>query len=271
MSGYIVKNQVYVTVHYVSTMHKEGFLLEKDLDYADIADAVFQSEEVSKYSPDALKISISNNSGWELELYDGVEYDASKITVNKIVADDVLTVRVKNDRVGGRELISVLQSAYEKVPVLKSRYKYLSNTYCGFRTIKNDGNGYFRAIYFGLFEHIILTNQRHVFALLQARFYSILNKHNESDRSDPNFATTSTYLNFVIDALEGAADDRRWLTTEELEADVLDSEYEFDFIFISMLRKLVVEFIIENRKMKLAGSGSVSLESVIMDHYSEYE
>jgi len=271
MSGNIVENQVYVTVHYVASMHKEGFLLEKDLDYADISEAIFQGDEVSKYTPESLKISISNKSGWELELYDGVEYDSSKITVNRIVADDILTVRVKNDRVGGRELISVLQSTYEKVPVLKSRYKYLSNSYCGFRTTKNDGNGYYRAIYFGLFENIILTNHRHLFGALQERFYNLLNKHNDSDRTDDNFTTTCTYLNFVIDVLEGACNDRRWLTVDELEADILDLEYEFDYIFICMLRKLVVEFIIENRNMKLAGSGTVSLEKVIMEFYSEYE
>jgi hypothetical protein len=78
-------------------------------------------------------------------------------------------------------------------------------------------------------------------------------------------------LNNVYGGSRFVIDGKRWATVQELEADLLDEEYELDIMFVLMLRRLTSQFIIENKHMKLANNGTTSLEDIILDAFPDYE
>jgi len=200
-------------VFFIASKNKESFMLEEGLEYGDITDAIFQDDQVQMHLSGQLLLSVANGLGWEHQLYDGVtlgQMSLDKLTVNRLHDQDIIIVRVKNDRVGGRELLVVMLHEHEKQPVLKSRLKYLCNSYCGYRLIKHDGNDYFRAVYFALFESFIVMGKRHMFSQLQERFHNLLSEmHSEnavpSNKTLYSFDETMTYLNYVIKILDEAA------------------------------------------------------------------
>lgn len=276
MQSPTIKSDIYVTVFFMASKNKEGFMLEEGLEYGDITDAIFQDEQVAMHMSGKLLLSVPNSLGWEHHLYDGVslgQLSMDKLTVDQLQDQDTIIVRVKNDRVGGRELLTVMLHGNEKQPVLKSRLKYLCNSYCGYRLVKHDGNDYYRAVYFALFESFIVLDKREMFSQLQERFHNLLSEvHNEGSVPKNKAYTDQTmiYLNYVIRVLEEAADSKRWTTVEEMEADLLDEEYELDLMFVLMLRHLTSHFIIENKHMKLANNGTTSLEDIILEAFPAY-
>jgi hypothetical protein len=213
MQAPTIRKDIYVTVFFIASKDKEGFMLEEGLEYGDITDAIFQDEQVQMHLSGKLILTVANACGWEHQLYDGVslgQMSLDKLTVNRLHDQDTILVRVKNDRVGGRELLTVLLHEHEKQPVLKSRLKYLCNSYCGYRQVKHDGNDYFRAVYFALFESFIVLDKRHMFSQLQERFHNLLSEvHSEnavpSSKTMYNYDQTMTYLNYVIRVLDEAA------------------------------------------------------------------
>ena len=273
-----IVQDIYVTVFFIASKSQEGFLLEEGLEYDDITNAIFEDEHLNKHANGELMLSVPNKLGWEYQLVDS---EASKLSSFVIdVADlndhDTIFIRVRNDRVGGRKLLTSLLNEHERTPVLKSRFKYLCSTYCGYRPMRHDGDDYFRAVYFALFESIIITGRREIFQPIIERFNHLLSEmlreNSPSTTLSPttNSDLTISYINYVVRVLDEAVEGKRWMTVDELEADLLDPQYELDVMFVMVLRKLTTFFIMENRDMKLANNGTTSLEDIIMEAHPEY-
>ena len=82
---------------------------------------------------------------------------------------DVISIRKRRGMVGPRKYLKSL-SCSQKSPIPSDRFTQLNKTYCGWRAIKGDGNCYYRAVYFSLFEQIIFRKQYSFFGRLYEKF-----------------------------------------------------------------------------------------------------
>lgn len=88
--------------------------------------------------------------------------NADSIFISDITSNDVLVVRCIRENVGAKRRINVLKHEFKNNSSLFDKINTLSEVYEGWRSIRGDGNCYYRAVYFGLTEQIICTRDDEV-------------------------------------------------------------------------------------------------------------
>lgn len=143
----------------------------------------------------------------------------------------------------------------------------LEYVYEGWRSIRGDGNCYYRSIYFALIEQIIQSSNR------DTKFRKLANIFKRSRSKDDD---DRQYVLAIVNFLESAAgiprilislswiDNMCWKTLEEFEADANLNQF-CDRALINILRTLVANFSVDYKNHLFNG---LALEEIITTTYS---
>jgi hypothetical protein len=79
---------------------------------------------------------------------------------------------------GGRFFLSTLAEIDKQNISIQSKVNYLNRFYEGYREIRGDGNCYYRSVFIGIIENIIMTSsivkRNHLFMILFEKFHSVV-------------------------------------------------------------------------------------------------
>lgn len=84
----------------------------------------------------------------------------------KLVDGCTISVRTRRDVIKPPQAIASLGISQEKLSALRK-------SYIGWRSVRGDGNCYYRAVYFGLIEYIIIQEKRHLFLRVQRTLMAV--------------------------------------------------------------------------------------------------
>ena len=149
--------------------HTEAFDLPAGLDYDQVIACFCKLIAVDVTS---LVLTRVDKLGWHTPIMrDSPRLDVELGLIDLLNGDRV-TISKRRDNVGHRQYLKSLQTA-KPADITDARVSALNNSYCGWRSIKGDGNCYYRAVYFSLFEQIVVRREHHVFARLHAKFKAL--------------------------------------------------------------------------------------------------
>jgi hypothetical protein len=83
------------------------------------------------------------------------------VLLNDIKPKERVIFRSNKHNVGPKKEMRLLTQSYKNNNSMYQKFDSLCRTYFGWRSIRGDGNCYYRAIYFGLLEQIINLNAQH--------------------------------------------------------------------------------------------------------------
>jgi len=134
------------------------------------------------------------------------------------------------------------------------KYDWLVNTYSNYRAIRSDGDGYFRAIYYSVFEQGVEQTDRNIFWNLHLLVSNAVSYSFGKFGTDP--VENPLYheeVQELADMLRQAASGEIWATVGDFEVDIL--EEEIDQVIIKALRSLLSYYIQVNQDLPLSASG----------------
>lgn len=128
----------------------------------------------------------------------------------------------------------------------------LHGRFSGWRSVRADGNCYYRCLYFNLLEQLVVENDRESLATIVEVISTAL------DESLLTAAEQESHEE-LLRALEIAVEGGGWSSLEDMEADFLDSESGLDVAFVRCLRHVLSEFIMQNsRDLRLSNDQSLA-------------
>jgi hypothetical protein len=130
----------------------EDVSLPVKTDYGGILSALCRDIAVD---PSSLYICKVDSSGWNIDISPESMHSESDIGVADIVNNDILSVNKRGTPIGPRKLLKSLLKGANSNQIIEIQRKC-----CGWRPVKGDGNCYYRAVYFSLFEQIIVRKQQ---------------------------------------------------------------------------------------------------------------
>jgi hypothetical protein len=82
----------------------------------------------------------------------------------------VVVIKTFFDNIGVPSKLHVLSGSYESDSAIKKKIAILQEVYEGWRSIRGDGNCYYRAVIYGLIEQIIRSRKREKLLILREKF-----------------------------------------------------------------------------------------------------
>jgi hypothetical protein len=82
----------------------------------------------------------------------------------------VVVIKTFYDNIGVPSKLHVLSGSYGHNSAIKKKIATLQEVYEGWRSIRGDGNCYYRAAIYGLIEQIIRSRKREKFLILREKF-----------------------------------------------------------------------------------------------------
>ena|GEM_PF-6352545 len=150
-----------------------------------------------------------------------------------------------NDKQVGvpRELTDIFK--YDDASPLQRAFGALEQDYPGARTIRGDGNCYFRAVMYSVLEQAITASPGERWALLDILSVSMVELRESFDEhfDNPDF---EAYLEAFHDKVMDARDGQCWRTLDEFEADLRNPESEADRIMVAAARAFTAEYLNSN-------------------------
>lgn len=181
--------------------HSENFELNKGQTLSEVINELCR--ELGDTDLGEVRLSRVDSYGWCTMLIplrrrrqDAAEqlFSGDTIDVSDIADGDVICVSRLRDCIGFRtpiaSLFRVIANGFKRNGVemdlnsLNNRIRILSKNYNGWRAIKGDGNCYFRAVYFSMFENVIARSlQSEYFSYLHDLFASVTKQVTENDHA----------------------------------------------------------------------------------------
>lgn len=192
--------------------------------------------------------------GWHSSIIKDKPQLDIELGIIDIQPGDRIVVSKQRDTVGMRKYLKSLNIYSDN-----SRVSELMNNYCGWRSIKGDGNCYYRAVYFSLFEQIIARKQFNLFGNLHNKFSSVIFE-DEADQEE--------HQEFLDLLGQQSSDDLTWSSVNEFEYEVLNSDSVLDEACVRACRWLVSDYIISNQDVALNDSG-ISIKEAVLPSYKD--
>lgn len=170
--------RVYVLFPYLS--HAEYFDFKSGFNVQRVLEEL--CSEISSLNIGETQLSLVDNNGWHVWINKiGTQrHDRYNVDLSDIDGNSIICVSRFTDCVRSRHLMSSLWKILKQNSTMKERFQRLTKSYCGFRSVKGDGNCYYRAVYFSLFEQIIVSKKTSSFKAL----YDVFSTISFSDDSD---------------------------------------------------------------------------------------
>ena len=188
----------------------------------------------------------------------------TEVSINNLQAGDVVDIRFLLDNIRIRSPLSTLISEFRFNHVKVSKVASLQQAYSHWRSVRGDGNCYYRAIIFGIVENLIsrgLGQETHSsdkssrqtgFRFLHRAFSQITSLKNDENHK------------LLLEKLMAAGDERCWKTAEEFEEDILSDLNNLDFSLIQACRRTTSQFLLNNTQFEVHG---LSVTDAIMASY----
>jgi hypothetical protein len=202
-----------------------------------------------------------------------------------LVNGAVLTLRSLTDNVGPLRRLELLSESFYHNLSLHHKLKcHMEHAYIAWRTIRGDGNCYYRAFYYSLVEQFITSPYRQfAFAQLHNQLDSVHYTDRECIIQHERLKTmiakaAGTYLKCYLYVVPNvyvyiAIGESCWMSVGEFERDVI-ADNSIDQAFIRAFRMIITQFLIDNRSFKLydespnpSSSNSMTMEELIMSSY----
>jgi hypothetical protein len=108
----------------------------------------------------------------------------SLITIGELRSSDVVVMHTSKDSMGPRALLGNLRDHFKYNDSMRSKIDQLYSSYVGWRSVRGDGNCYYRAIIFGLLEQAVYAkNRSRIFAGLLGLFKPIQFLRNSKEQA----------------------------------------------------------------------------------------
>ena len=108
--------------------------------------------------------------GWHCDIVK-MNPDFVEISLIDLQMNDIISVNRLQDAVGPRKYVKSIKSG--RTASVSEWADQLMERYCGWRPIKGDGNCYYRAVYYGLFEQLIYRKRFGIFKTIHAMFSTL--------------------------------------------------------------------------------------------------
>ena len=185
------------------------------------------------------------------------------VSAAELCAADVIIARVKPSPVGPKLFLSCLMSDNHENENLRGKLQQMSLTYEGFRTIRGDGNCYYRAVCFGLLEQIIEQGALRHFQRIEVILRSLTNDirrvygldacaHHRTLLTSLAEAASKylcLFLNAIftnnLNVVSFGLDGKKWKCVSEFENEVV-SQSELDLSLIRAARALTCSYLQEH-------------------------
>lgn len=229
--------------------YEEDFTLTAGSDYDKIVATLCKDIAVNSSN---VSLSRIDKMGWHTSIVKDQSRLGIQLGINDLEANDRIAISKQRDNVGPRMYMKSLEVYYSD----SSRVSDLMNRYCGWRSIKGDGNCYYRAVYCSLFEQIIVGEKCYLFAKLHDEF-ATLHFTDEVDQEE--------HEEFLwILAQEAPA----WTSVAQFEYEILNSDSIFDEACVRACRHLLSQYILKNQDVVLNGSG-ITIRDAIQPSYTD--
>lgn len=153
---------------------EEYFELKSEYDYQDIINALCKDIVIDLKSVYLSKIDML---GWHIDVVPNSKQHDVEIGIIDIQDKDTLCINKIRETIGPRKYLRSLMCSYrnkkQNMQLISTRVDEMMQNYCGWRAVKGDGNCYYRAVYFSLFEQLIVNRQNDLFLKLIERFDTI--------------------------------------------------------------------------------------------------
>eukprot|EP01041_Mallomonas_annulata_P004708 gene4708-9330_t len=201
-----------------------------------------------------------DTQGWMTEI-SKVDDNAMKsfISIVDLRTNDLICVRPGLSSVGPRQTLLTLSDNFKFNVSMQSKVKSLEEAYCGWRSIRGDGNCYYRTVIFSLLEQIIELQIHSKFMVLYNKFQKI---------TPFIFGNEAQfYHNKFLVCLQEASEERMWRTKEDLEKSFL-SDNTLDLAAIRACRRLVSHYLLSNPNQEMNG---LSVKDAILPSYPDID
>lgn len=163
VSSSSIKEDIFTTIVFPKLARKKAIVLQKGTPYDFIPDEIIRGLDVARRD---LVLFALDEEGWStpvrFRLREEGEQDLDEfIDLSEISSDSIIAIRSMKDTIGPKSLLHILFSNLQYDQIIRNNAMgSLSNIAVGWRPVIGDGDCYYRAVYFGLFENCILRNAR---------------------------------------------------------------------------------------------------------------
>ena len=137
--------------------------------------------------------------GWHIDIIPNSKQHDVEIDIIDIQHKDTLCINKIRETIGPRKYLQSLICSYmnkkQNKQLITTRVDEMMQNYCGWRSIKGDGNCYYRAVYFSLFEQLIVNRDHETFLKIIEKFENI--KYADGNENDDHIE--------MLEMLESAA------------------------------------------------------------------
>jgi hypothetical protein len=247
----IISGDTPVTGYFPFLNFEENFILKDGLNYDGIVSTLCKEIAVNANNIGLTRV---DKMGWHTTIVKERPRLDIELGIIDILPNSCIAICKLRDNVGPRKYIKSLSAHSDQ-----TRVSELMNNYCGWRTIKGDGNCYYRAVYFSLFEQIIVRRQYRLFGKLRDKFSSI-HFDDEADQEEHE-----EFLEILATQTSGKPS---WGSVADFEYEVLNTDSVVDEACVRACRRLVSAYVIKNQDVVMNGSG-ITIKDAISPSYKD--
>lgn len=240
-----------------SIPRKFAVMLDCDSNYTDIKRTLTMKLGIPDNDVTIYRI---NEDGWYSEIRPAMERATEdsfcktddSCCLTNLKTNDLLYLTSSKDNVGPKCKLSTLAFDNRYNKSLVSKIQELNFLYCGWRSIRGDGNCYYRAVIFSLIEQLITANNRPQLQALHDKFNSI-------SGTMPGPRSKAEHDKLLM-RLQSAADGELWKSPMDFVRDI-SNDCVLDLSIVRACRRLVSAYIMNNQTLDLNG---ISLRDAIL-------
>jgi Peptidase C65 Otubain len=119
-----------------------------------------------------------DDNGWHVEIGAVDAFDGEEVRVVGVASlrdSDHISVRSSRDNLGCRASLQNLISNFRYNESMRRKVVELGSQYAGWRSIRGDGNYYYRSVVYGTLENIVLTKNKEAYRYIYRCRYVQIN------------------------------------------------------------------------------------------------
>lgn len=186
--------------------------------------------------------------------------------IDTLESGDIVLVKTNTDNVGVPSKLHLLSANYGYRQAMVNKINTLEEIYEGWRSIRGDGNCYYRTVIYGLIEQIIRSNKREKLLILREKFLAVRIQPTDSEKSTDLILPPMQSLDSICDMLQLAADGLAWVNIEEFDNSILNTQTGHDLALVSACRSIVSRYLIQNQKLEISG---ISIADAILPSFPD--
>jgi ubiquitin thioesterase protein OTUB1 len=269
-----ISQDITVTVVQLSSGNRFRINLRAGLDYEGVIQEALSVCGIPYRETGELRFYYTSRDDWAYELnraallatdLRSAPSSSSKyVTVADLKESSTIYIAALRDNIGPRQRLQVIAADNQYNASIQLKIAELEGTYEGWRSIRGDGNCFYRAVIVGLLEQIVRSGNRAAFDRLRRKF-------EEVDTKQFTFATYEADHRDMLRRLQEAASGSAWRTVSELEADILTKQpstdkSSIDHALIRACRAIVSTFLKRNQDQDMTGSGLSIKDAILPSH-----